>query len=153
MVVGNRIGTNASGTGSLGNSGNGVFISTASNTVGGTGAGQGNVISSNGTDGVRIEGSSVTGNVVRGNFIGTNAAGNLDEQRLGNGDFGINIINASNNTIGGTTAAARNVISGNDGGGVSIGGSGNQVLGNYIGTNAAGDAALSNTAAACSSAG
>ena len=43
--------------------------------------------------------------------------------------------------IGGTTAASRNVISGN-GGGIDIVGSANLVQGNFIGTNAAGTAAV-----------
>lgn len=96
------------------------------------------------------------GNVIEGNFIGTDPTGTLDR---GNGTHGI-IIAGSNNRIGGTTPQARNVISGNGttgqgnpGNGVIIGGSGDQlgapvntvVLGNYIGTNAAGTAALPNS--------
>ena len=48
--------------------------------------------------------------------------------------------------IGGTTAAARNVISGNGNGGIEIGGNANVVQGNFIGTNAAGTAAVPNRA-------
>ncbi len=81
-------------------------------------------------------------NKVQGNFIGTNAAGTAD---LGNG--GGVWIQASNNTIGGTASGARNVISGNGGYGVALGWSaGNKILGNYIGTNAAGTADLGNGA-------
>src|SRR5262249_58506609 len=54
----------------------------------------------------------------------------------------------SNNLIGGATAAARNVISGN-GRGVSLefGASSNTIQGNYIGLNAAGTAKLANNGA------
>jgi hypothetical protein len=80
--------------------------------------------------------------VVAGNYIGTDATGTLDR---GNTIDGIRIEGgATNNTIGGTNANQRNVISGNDARGIVIQGSGtnsNIVRGNYIGTNAAGTAA------------
>ena len=83
---------------------------------------------------------------MRGNFIGTTTAGTA---ALGNSTGGILLTTgATNNVIGGTTAAARNVISGNVGHGIDavvVGGSGNQITGNYIGTNAAGTAAIPNT--------
>ena len=94
---------------------------------------------------------STIGNVVEGNFIGTNATGNGTPTGINSnpGGNGVWISDgASGNTIGGTTASARNIISGNAGDGVDIGGistKGNVVEGNYIGTNAAGTAALANT--------
>ncbi len=82
-----------------------------------------------------------TGNKVVGNYIGTNAAGTA---AAGNA-YGV-LIESASNVIGGTTAAERNVISGN---GIGIGvlspGSYALIHGNYIGTNAAGTAALGNT--------
>ena len=51
-----------------------------------------------------------TGNVVEGNYIGTDVTGTI---ALANSAAAWTIIDASGNTIGGTTAAARNVISGN----------------------------------------
>jgi CSLREA domain-containing protein len=51
------------------------------------------------------------GNLVEGNFIGTDAAGTVD---LGNLGSGIRVDRAPDNTIGGTLPAARNVISGNE---------------------------------------
>ena len=145
LVVGNFIGTDASGA-KLGN-GTGVVIenSASGNTIGGTGAGAGNVISGNSGDGIDI---SSDGNLVQGNLIGTNAAGTA---ALGNGGNGVVIDNgASNNTIG-----AGNVISGNSSDGIDIGsffptlssGNDNLVQGNKIGTNAAGTAELSNGSA------
>ena len=74
--------------------------------------------------------------------IGTNAAGTA---ALPNVIDGIFISGGVTNTIGGTTAVAANVISGNFSDGININdGSGNLVEGNAIGTNAAGTAQLAN---------
>ncbi|TMB98857.1 MAG: hypothetical protein E6J42_04890 [Chloroflexi bacterium] len=144
-VQGNYIGVSVSGNGAIANGGDGIYISDApANTIGGGGTGFANVISGNGSMGVEILGVAASGNVVRGNYIGTNAAGSAD---LGNAQHGVFINGAPSNTIGGTSPAARNVISGN-GTGVFIqngGASGNTIQGNYIGTTAAGNAALGNT--------
>src|SRR5438128_863891 len=82
------------------------------------------------------------GNVVVGNYLGTNAAGTA---ATANGNAGVGI-SSSNNTIGGTTAADRNVISGNTAYGVEISGgaSNNIVLGNYVGVDASGSSAIAN---------
>jgi len=150
IISGNYIGTDATGTTALGNSGRGVYIaSAADNTVGGDTAGERNIISGNGFTGVEIAGTSATSNVVSGNYIGTDASGTV---ALGNGiGNGVRIYgNADNNTIGGGTPGERNVISGNDYTGVLIMGynvwypTGNIVSGNYIGTDASGTAALGN---------
>ena len=147
-VEGNYIGTNAGGTAALGNGRDGVAIFNGLiNDVGDTVNGARNVISGNAREGVEISGSSALGNEVEGNFIGTNAAGNA---ALGNGDNGVAIFSANDNTIGGTGLSASNVISGNGGAGVLIEGSaetpapGNEVLGNFIGTNFFGTAGLGN---------
>jgi titin len=104
-----------------------------------------NVISANAFSGVLISGSGTTGNLVAGNDIGTDWTG---ENRLGNTLDGVVVtFGASSNTIGGTTAATRNVISANGNDGILISGSGtsyNQVQGNYIGTDASGMNALRN---------
>jgi hypothetical protein len=116
------------------------------NIVGGTTVAARNVLSGCGF-GVDIWGTKSTGNLVQGNYIGTNAAGTAAVgSASGSQSIGVNIGNASNNVIGGDTAAARNVISGNSSKGVAIAGSaaGNAVKGNYIGTDAAGTAALPN---------
>jgi CSLREA domain-containing protein len=85
-------------------------------------------------------GVDATGNAVRGNYIGTNAAG---DTKLDNTQ-GVALTNALNNNIGGTTAGARNIISDNGIGIFISGGTDNKIQGNYIGTNAAGDARLGN---------
>ena len=151
-LEGNYIGTNAAGTAALPN-GTGVRIEQAGqdNTIGGSSAAERNVISGN-DYGVVISGAGTTGNTVKGNYIGTNAAGTAiipDTAR------GVVIAGgAQNNTIGGSSAAERNVISGNGirrGTSSDAGTSGNTVKGNYIGTNAAGTAAVANGYGAWSS--
>ena len=151
-VQGNFIGLNASGNGfsNIGNDRDGVRVSSAPQVeIGGTGStfsnGQGNTISDNGEHGVEIVGSSSTNNKVLGNRIGTNFNGGSD---FGNTLDGVRIGNASNTTIGGTVAGARNVISGNDANGVFISGTSsatfNKVQGNFIGTDAPGTSDLGN---------
>jgi hypothetical protein len=144
-VLGNYIGTDATGTKDLGNSHDGVSIQGGkNNTVGGTQAGERNVISGNGYGGVAIQGSGTAGNRVLGNFIGTDKNGTVP---LGNTLDGVSIVNAPNNTVGGATSRARNVISANKQAGVFIFGpdaTGNKVIGNYVGTNASGTEDLGN---------
>jgi parallel beta-helix repeat protein len=157
LIQGNRIGTNATGTAALGNGygstaghngDQGLTICASGNTIGGTTAPTANVISGNHGAGLGLPSSN---NQVTGNRIGTNASGSV---ALANGGDGITLTGfcmqapstgGSNNTIGGTASGAGNVISGNAGNGITLVlGTGNQVQGNQIGTNAAGTAALGN---------
>ncbi len=143
-VAGNFIGTNPAGTAAIANGGDGVEIDGAfSNTIGGAAAGAANVISGNTSDGVEITGSGSTGDVVAGNFIGTDVTGSA---ALGNDNGGVEIdTGASDNLIGGTTASARNIISANDGAGVEIDvANDNLVEGNYVGTDKTGTVGLGN---------
>ncbi len=147
IVQGNFIGTNAAGTATIGNTREGIFIEGApNNLIGGSTAGARNVISGNGQPGVLISFIQSTNNTVQGNFIGTDSNGAAD---LGNTLDGVRITaDAHDNLVGGTTAAARNIISGNNSDGIEINGAAataNLVQGNYIGTNAAGTAALGNS--------
>ncbi|HET6979493.1 MAG TPA: SBBP repeat-containing protein [Pyrinomonadaceae bacterium] len=87
-----------------------------------------------------IEARSCNNNVIQGNYLGVDASGSSPRP---NG-FGISLSQSSNNVIGGTTAATRNVISGNTSHGVEILGQGNVVQGNFIGANAAGTIAIAN---------
>jgi parallel beta-helix repeat protein len=141
VVQGNYIGTNASGTAGVGNSANGIEVLASGNTIGGIISGQRNIVSGNLFDGILL-GSGVTGTAVQGNYIGTNNAGTA---ALANSSNGIEV-DGANNSIGGTTAAARNIISGNSLDGVFIAGgaTGVAVQGDYLGTNAAGSAAVGN---------
>ena len=141
VIVGcNVIGLNPSGN-AAGNGQYGVNIQGGSNIIGNNGSIPGNVISSN-IGGVVIE-PAVSGNIIRGNYIGTNIDGT---QSRANQSAGITIVEASNTTIGGAVTADRNVISGNFQQGIlfTFSGSGNTVMGNTIGLNAAGDAGLPN---------
>ena len=146
LIEGNYLGTNVTGVLDFGNAGDGVAISngSSSNTVGGTGIGARNLLSGNGVYGVAVSGSGTTGNMILGNYIGTNADGSAG---LGNTFSGVKLqTSSSGTTVGGTTAAERNIISGNLQHGVFIGDStGNIVQGNYIGTDAAGSGSIANT--------
>ncbi|MGD8967250.1 MAG: hypothetical protein PVI07_07065 [Anaerolineae bacterium] len=95
-----------------------VFVSSANNTIGGSGAGQRNVITSSFV-GVWIATAAAHDNLVQNNYIGVDINGEAAEAN----DVGLMINNgASDNTVGGATAALGNVISGNACSGVSIGG-------------------------------
>ena len=100
VIVSNIIGTDASGDFGLGNAGNGVLIDDVPDNVIGTSLATGNVLSGN-EDGLTIFGGGATGNLVQGNLMGTDASG---ANPLPNTDSGVAIIDASSNTIGGTTA-------------------------------------------------
>lgn len=119
-IQGNFFGTDVTGTLSRPNGtaqGQIEFggASSASGTIGGTAAGVGNLISGQGSSGPGITvNTAVAGPVtIQGNYIGTTTTGNAT---LGNGGPGISVLTTSNVTIGGTTAAARNVIGGNGNG-------------------------------------
>jgi CSLREA domain-containing protein len=160
VVYGNYIGTNTAGNARLQNNGDGIsIIGVSGNQIGGTVAGQGNLISGNNNRGITLgtgspgggqPGVAADGNFVQGNLIGTNAAGTAIVK---NTLAGISLNGANNNLIGGTTGLARNVICGNGGnGGINLsnngagtaGSSGNRIQGNFIGTDITGTIALGN---------
>jgi CSLREA domain-containing protein len=147
QVQGNYIGVKVDNTASFFVTTPGVMIQNGSeNTVGGAVYQAQNLISRN-LVGVWIlasDGYTATNNTVAGNRIGTDETGSVtdpDQVPL-NGDewgnyVGVIIENASENTIGGTTNLAKNVISGNFVYGVLITGTlatQNKVQGNCIGT-------------------
>ena len=155
-VTGNYIGTDPTGTQGRGNSKHGILIADGAhhNTIGGTVGidprssctGACNLISDNGIAGgwgVNIgtlsDSPSPHHNLITGNFLGTDVTGNYD---LGNDNTGVTILfGGTENTI------HNNLISGNDVQGIAIeseGTVGNVITGNYIGTNAAGTAAIPN---------
>jgi hypothetical protein len=120
----------------------GLTISAGNSTV------RGFVINRFGGSGIVLQGNG--GNVIEGNFLGTDFSGTFVR---GNGSDGVSIVGSPGNTIGGTTAGSGNVISGNAGSGVSIIGGdavGNLVVGNRIGTDANGTTRLANSAAGVS---
>jgi hypothetical protein len=139
LVQGNHIGTNATGTAAVGNR-LGLFIAAGvNNTIGGTAPGAGNVIAGNTADGMLIN-AGAQGNLVEGNYIGTNSVG----ANLGNSGNGILVdAFASNNVLG--EVGAGNLIAFNGAAGVSIGVTydsnvgvvGNAIRGNSIHDNGA----------------
>lgn len=166
-VQGNYVGLNWNGTQRVPNTLNGVKVEGSGyNTIGGTTnttpggdcTGACNVITGNDGMGIEIlpKTVAVIGNLVVGNYIGTNPAGTgLVTTALvtGNKLGGIRINNVADVTIGTTNPAARNVISGNQATttttayGITVQGTittNTKIYSNYIGTNAAGTAALGN---------
>ena len=142
LIWDNQIGLNAAGTATDPNGQDGVVIN-GSNGV----QVQGNVISGNGSQGgwggLDIgAGEASQGTSVRNNIIGLNAQGTA---AVGNLGFGIRVSNASTGTtIGGSSGGIENTISGNQGDGILLQGGSTQVLGNNIGTDESGSAAMSN---------
>ena len=140
----NNIGTNFAGTVGLNSQNTGIGTTATNNlTIGGTNAGEGNIVSGNAStpnngDGIRVNGN---GSTIRGNYVGVGANGEC----IGNGEGQGISVTGDNNIIGGNTAAARNVISCHTtvgrGDGIDIVGgfgsvsTGNIVQGNYVGTN------------------
>ncbi len=137
LVIGNYIGTDASGVAAVANGRSGVFISLRAqgNVIGGTASGEGNVISGNSSMGIYIHASGTMSNTIAGNCIGTDATGTAS---LGNQHGGIYIGEpiggAQGNTIG-----PGNVVSYNGGSGIVVDGpntTGNTITANSITDNA-----------------
>jgi hypothetical protein len=149
-ILANLIGVNISGTGALGNAGDGVLIDNGAsgNIIGATTSH--NIISAN-LNGVHIAGAGTTGNIILNDYIGTDSSG---ANPMANTSDGVLIdTGASGNTVGAT--GTHNVISGNGKSGVHIEGTGagaagtgttgNSVINNYIGTDLTGIVPLGNT--------
>ncbi len=135
-VLNNKIGTNHLGTKKNPNRAGGIGIEDSNdNTVGGEAPKEGNLVSGNIGAGISIDPGSM-GNRVQGNKIGSDSSGT---KKLGNTSEGVRIEGADNNTIGGTTPGAGNIIGGNGDGMSIINASNTTVQGNWIGTNPLGD--------------
>jgi len=117
-LLGNLIGVNADGDMPIGNTGSGVFIDDApDNNIGGQADGQGNVISGNIDQGVRIAGAEATGNRVLGNIIGLADNGTTP---LPNQQNGVLITDASDNFVGDLLPGGGNQIGFNAQDGVAV---------------------------------
>jgi CSLREA domain-containing protein len=145
-IEGNFIGIDPTGAFDRGNGDDGVNVGDGATgtVVGGTTPAARNVISGNVCNAVSVFNAS--GNSIQGNYIGTDRTGT---RSIPNGDGficgAIDIRNSSSgNTVGGTSAGAGNLISGNACDGVFVESSGNKVLGNRVGTTANGTGALGN---------
>ncbi len=141
-IFGNYIGVIATGNDTLKNLG-GISIGQGSsnNIIGGSKANERNIISGNH---VGIVISEAIGNIIQGNFIGTDATGAFALRQ----DYtGIEIGQAAKkNIIGGLTESEGNLISGNGWYGISIesDADSNQVFGNKIGTDIRGEQRIPN---------
>ena len=146
-VVGNYIGTDASGLARVGNTSAGVRVAdyTGSNVVGGTAPGEGNVIAGNrsgvliGRDQPSASGPQYTR--VLGNWVGLNAAG----AALGN-EVGVHVVSeagapgigdSDSTSVGGVVPGSRNVISANTAAGVRVRSGVNYIQANWIGVSPA----------------
>ena len=143
VVAGCYLGTDVTGTVSLANL-RGVEVTGSANTIGGTTAGARNLISG---DHVNVEASvgallEGNGNLVEGDFIGTDLTGAHVLAKFKTGAGYSNAVGVKDmgtaNTIGSTAPGAGNVISSNLYGIELWGSTGSLVEGNLIGTDVTG---------------
>ncbi len=109
VVQDNLIGTDSTGAIDLGNASEGILIEDATDALV-EGDAKGSQVISGNQQGVVISGSTSTRNLVEGNLVGTDKTG---LHAIPNAQEGVAILGATGNTIGGTTAAVLNLISGN----------------------------------------
>jgi formylglycine-generating enzyme required for sulfatase activity len=131
-IEGNLIGTDRTGTVALGNSRAGVvfYQCGAGNVVGGNSAASRNVISGNLQNGVIASEVTSPGNIVSGNYIGTDYSG---DAILGNLGAGVLLLSTQGVTVGGTASGTGNLIASNAGSGICVeSGLGNTLRGNSI---------------------
>lgn len=120
VALGNFIGTDVTGLLPVPNVDFGLEVTGGMrNTIGGVIGTDTNVISGNGSDGVRIQGAGSTGNQIQGNYIGVGSDGVTP---VGNFGWGVQLQQASNNVVGGTLfqqsySGFGNIIQHNDTGG------------------------------------
>ena len=150
-VVGNFIGVNATGNTAIPNALGVQVLDSITTVIGGDAPALSNVISGNTSHGILISGAQSTGCVVLGNLVGLNSAGTGP---LANAGSGLVLNNGASFTRVGTFGSGfpsdvfrRNVFSGNLGYGVLVqdtADSNTSLMGNYVGTNAAGAASIPN---------
>ena len=136
LVIGNKVGTNATGMAVIGNSWQGIYVWSfaAENIIGGKLAAERNIVSGNASTGISLSRANYT--KVWGNYIGMNANGSA---ALPNGSVGVAISGSSHNVIGGIEPGAGNLISSNRVGvSITAYSTMNTVAGNYIGTDVTG---------------
>jgi parallel beta-helix repeat protein len=156
-IQGNYIGLDASGLTDAGNARYGIeVIDSPAIAIGGSVAGEGNLISGNDLGGIAMMGSSTLHGSIHGNWIGLDKSGLA---AIPNQSFGIFIGSgaligapllgsARQTLVGSSSPGGRNIISGNNGPGIWLGGEGaggNTVAGNWIGTNVLGLGSVPNT--------
>jgi CSLREA domain-containing protein len=157
-ILGNFIGTDATGKAEIPNTGIGIEVHAPDTTIGGSEGttpggsctGACNLVSGNGGDGIAVyagtvyAGSVPSAAVIQGNFVGVDSSGT---SALPNGDVaGVYITEQSPTVLGGVEPAARNIVSGNDGYGIVLSGSGNTIEGNFVGSDTTGQLGIGNAA-------
>ena len=148
VIEGNFLGTDPAGTTPFAASAGAhiAVVAPPNGRIGGTTPAARNLISG-GHDKITVGAfaGGPDGFLIQGNLVGTDVTGTL---RLDNSGQGIVFLRASNVTIGGTSAGARNVVSGNSANGLEIDGNPSTnvvVAGNYIGVDVTGAAPLGNS--------
>jgi uncharacterized repeat protein (TIGR01451 family) len=148
VVRGNYVGVDVTGTQARPNGRDGVLLHGAPNQVGGSDAADRNVVSGNTFDGIIVQNPATAGNVIQGNYVGTNAAGTA---AIGNGRWGITLEQSNSTTVGGDNPGQGNLVSGNLGYGIHVyycappnicGG--HLIAGNRVGTDVTGMSAIAN---------
>lgn len=140
-ITGNLIGTNASGTAVLRNTGYGIYTKSATDVlIGGSTAAERNVLAGN-KDGINTRFGTNRLNIL-GNYLGTDITGTVN---LGNTDNGIFLADTQNAVIGNSTAAGRNIIAGSQLSGIrNTNTPGTVITGNYVGLDVTGAVAMGN---------
>jgi gliding motility-associated-like protein len=135
VIKGNYIGVDLAGAADHGNSQVGLYIINSDDIIlGGSLAGEGNIVSGNNERGVVVENSP--GPVIKGNIIGLGADGII---AIGNGQQGLHIITCSTAVVGGSLITERNYVSENGGSGIQLVGSPYSIIkGNYVGVDVTG---------------
>jgi len=165
VVLGNFIGTDITGTQPVGNGGGtllekpgddypGIGINFAPrNLIGGGNSAARNIISGNDFSGIGILGLAATGNLIEGNYIGTDVSGatalanNTGSDVSAGTGGGVDVSGAPGNRIGGGASGPGNLISGNIVDAIAAGeaGASNTVIqGNWIGVASDGSTPLGN---------
>ncbi|MFC2085824.1 FG-GAP-like repeat-containing protein [Bacteroidota bacterium] len=130
VVQGNLIGTDITGTDSLGNEESGLEVYECEGAlIGGAASGARNIISGNHEEGLLLKGGIPA--LILGNVIGMDATGT---RKLGNRGAGV-VIDGPGWILGGSGKGEGNIVAGNNGDGVIIKNIDAKVIGNFIGTN------------------
>jgi hypothetical protein len=133
IIQGNIIGLDSLGMAAP-NGRDGIFISSGSNIIGAAGNFL-NVISGNVRNGITLQSSGATANVIYNNIIGEDPSGDVLELARPNGGAGILLgIGAHDNTIGDTAVNTFNIVAHNTGNGIEFrsSGTGNKLSANHI---------------------
>jgi len=148
-IKGNYIGIASDGSSNITSSSQdyGIYLPSPGNTIGGNiGSGEQNTISANTGFGIYLYGTAASGNTIRGNVIGLNAAGTSFVTGSAQNNGIVITSNPSSNIIGGTLATHANTISGNGAGIIfSQQTANNTITGNIIGLQKGGAAGVASS--------